>query len=188
MKGRLTMLTKEPVDRKINGRYSYTKQYSSLKEGLNELFEIVPPLRQSILEGEPDFSLKYLSTRSDEEAAKVIFEAASSNIIQDFPTIYDDIYPATLALSITGDRFFYRSKNRVSLIWEYDRSFRNTGEVLINVTIQFKEPTNRLRSKIFSKYIEDLKAAGYEFNGAYEEFSRKRSNSQSNNQDSDIQQ
>lgn len=182
------MLTKEPVNRQINGRYSYTKQYTSLKEGLTELFEIVPLLRQSLIESDPEYSIKFLSTRSDEDAAKVIFEAASYNVMQDFPTIYDDIYPATLALSITGDRFFYRSKNRVSLIWEYDRSFRDTGEVLIKVTIQFKEPTNRLRSKIFSKYIEDLKAAGYEFNGAFEEFSRKRGNKQSNTQEVDIQQ
>ena len=188
MKGRLTMLTKEPAERKINGRYSYTKQYPSLRAGLAELFELVPILKESLIPNFSDYWVRLLNSDTDEETAKLIFELAAKNITEDFPTIYDDIYPATLALSITGDRFFYRSKNRVSLIWEYDRSFRNTGEVLINITIQFKEPTNKLRSKIFSKNIQDLKAAGYEFNGAYEEFSRKRGNNQSNNQDSDIQQ
>ena len=175
-------MSKEPVDRTINARYSYTKQYTSLKVGLAELFEIVPTLKESIFDTDISNFARFLATDSDEDAAKVIFGLATNNVMQDFPSIYDDIYPATLALSITGDRFFYRSKNRVSLIWEYDRSFRKTGIVLINITIQFKEPTNRLRSKIFSQNIEALKEVGYEYNSAYDSSYKRNNNQESESQ------
>lgn len=164
---------KEPTVRKINGRYSYTKKYSSLKEGLFEVFGLVPDLADSLHIVERGFLSGSNRLLDDEVIAKEIFEAAVDVVLKDFPSIYDDIYPATLALSITGDRFYYRSKNRLSLIWEYDRSFKNTGEVFINITVQFKEPTNRLRSKIFTDTIERLKQAGFEYNASLDEY-RKR--------------
>lgn len=181
------MAIKEPTDRVINGRYSYTKKYSTLKEGVVEVLDLVPELLESL---ELD-RMTFLATTSrydDEDIAKVIFDAAVETIKKDFPSIYDDIYPATLALSITGDRFYYRSKNRLSLIWEYDRSFKKTGEVFINVTVQFKEPTNKLRSKIFTDTIARLKEVGFEYNPSLDEYSTRRRNSNTNSQDSETQQ
>lgn len=169
-----TIKEPKPEDRVINARYSYTKQYDTLREGIEEVFGLVPLLKESIFNPSINYATSFASVRSDEVVAQAIFKAATENILADFPSIYDDIYPATLALSITGDRFFYRSKNRVSLIWEYDRSFRETGIILINITVQFKEPTNKLRSKIFTDNIEELKKAGYVYNGAFDEHNSRR--------------
>ena len=150
----------EPEVRIRNRHYSYTKSYKSINTGIHELFNLVPSVADRIY---PQIKL-VPDNVDDTELIRAIFANCYEMIMKDFPTVYDEAFPATLALSITADRFYIRLKDKTALMWDYDsEALRNGDEVLIHLTIQFTESGNRLLSNKLTEIINTLKEHGYTY-------------------------
>ena len=160
-----------------NRHYSYTKSYPSLKEGLSELFKLNPEVVKNIGFTHSHSTAHLCGTipitqdstifdddMDDKDIARHMFNLAVAVINNSFPTIYDEVFPATAALSITGDRFYIRFTDRTALMWDYDNDrIRNGEDILVHITMQFTEPTNKLLSNKLTQDIKVLEDNGYTY-------------------------
>lgn len=117
---------------------AFLKQFSCIQDGMKEMSQLVPTIKSTFFQGE---NAKLLEGKMEDED----FTRGILNIIVDlfsssFPSIMNEDYPNTYSLSIRGDMFFFRTKNRVSISWEYNTKEMDNGRIVLDMYIIFNEP------------------------------------------------
>lgn len=117
---------------------AFFKQFSSIQDGMKEMSQLVPTIHHTFFQGE---NAKLLETKmEDEDFTRGIMNVITELFSVSFPSIMNEDYPNTYSLSIRGDTFFFRTKNRVSIAWEYDSTEMDNGRIVLDMFIIFNEP------------------------------------------------
>lgn len=138
----------------------FRKKFSTIQEGINELVQLVPKIKSLVFDSvETDPSVQELS---DTQFTKATLNAVLDKFEKSFPSIENEDYPNTYSLTIRGDMFFFRTKDRVSVSWEYDYAKLDAGEPAIDIAVIFNEPRNRFLLKKFNEQADALVNGGWE--------------------------
>lgn len=138
----------------------FRKKFSTIQEGIHELVQLVPKIKTLVFDSvETDPSYQELS---DTQFTKATLNAVLDKFEKSFPSIENEDYPNTYSLTIRGDMFFFRTKDRVSISWEYDYAKLDAGEPAIDIAVIFNEPKNRFLLKKFNDQADILINAGWE--------------------------
>lgn len=141
----------------FNNRY-YMLSFGSIKEGLKKVIEDLE-LNKNVFK---DFDIDSAPDDNDEFYKVMIHHIVSFLAREDFPSINSDDYPNTYAFSLFGDNFFFRTKNRMSFSWEYDKKALNEGDVKVIFFISFKDTNNPYLRGILNKRCQKIEELGWE--------------------------
>lgn len=129
--------------RRVN--HAYRKMFSNIQEGIHEMCLTIPKVKTilfSDVETDPKVNLL-----SDAQFTKVVLNKILDLFEKSFPCIDNEDYPNTYSLSIRGDMFFFRTKDRISIAWEYDYEQMDKGISAVWMSVIFAEPTNKFLVK-----------------------------------------
>ena len=117
---------------------SYFEQFSTIQDGMKEMAELVPVVKSTFFQGD---NIKLLENKmEDEDFTRGILNVITELFSASFPSIMNEDYPNTYSLAIRGDSFFFRTKNRISISWEYDLREIDNGNIIVNMRVIFTEP------------------------------------------------
>lgn len=137
---------------------TYMKKFSNIQEGMRELAANVPVIKNIFFSGENEGLLT--QDLNDEDFTRGVMNVISELFKESFPSIINEDYPNTYSLSIRGDMFFFRTKDRVSLSWEYNIESLDKGEAVVDMFVIFNEAGGIVNPKK-RKVHDDLMAAGW---------------------------
>jgi hypothetical protein len=167
----------ETVRRSRRGKrpiYGFRKNFKTLGEGVFESIDLVPRLNGKVFKSIDSFIEQYVEgdgitrntireIKDDTVVAHIMFDMCVKLINEQFPSMADEDYPNTLNLSIRGDNFYFRSKDDVSISWEYNHNSIINGDPFITFTIILTEPRNIMLLKTLKGVEENLKKNGWEY-------------------------
>lgn len=137
---------------------TYTKKFDNIQEGMVELANNVPIIKTIFFSGDNEALLK--DSLNDEDFTRGVMNVISDLFTDSFPSIMNEDYPNTYSLSIRGDMFFFRTKDRVSISWEYNIESLDKGEAVVDMYVIFNEAGGIVNPKK-RKVHDDLMAAGW---------------------------
>lgn len=129
--------------RRVN--HAYRKLFPNIQEGIHEMCLTIPKVKTilfSDVETDPKVNLL-----SDAQFTQVVLNKILGLFEKSFPCIDNEDYPNTYSLSIRGDMFFFRTKDRISIAWEYDYEQMDKGISAVWMSVIFAEPTNKFLVK-----------------------------------------
>lgn len=137
---------------------SYFKQFSSIQDGMKEMAELVPAVKSTFFQGD---NIKLFENKmEDEDFTRGILNVITELFSASFPSIMNEDYPNTYSLAIRGDSFFFRTKNRISISWEYDLKEIDNNNIIINMRVIFTEPAGIINANKI-KTRQALSEAGW---------------------------
>ena len=157
--------------------YGFRKNFKTLGEGIFEAITSVPRLEGKVFKDICKYIGNYVHDENggeiiintireiadDTVVAQIMFDMCVDLIREQFPSMADEDYPNTLNLSIRGDNFYFRSKDDVSISWEYNHNSIIDGDPFITFTIILTEPRNIMLLKTLKSVEENLKKSHWEF-------------------------
>ena len=151
------------IDPRDVSKHTFIKSYKTLQEGIIDLFTILPNFKDVFIKPEYESSIMNIETRLDDvTVCKHLLAMAVAKINESFPSLYSPDFPNTYSLNVKSDSFYFRSKDKVALAWEYNYSKINDNkEDIVDLRFMFHGPLNRFLLKTITEYEDKLTSNGY---------------------------
>jgi hypothetical protein len=144
--------------------YRFRKTFSGIAEGIKELIE-VKQVHDALFYGSKDENkeLQEIITNGSEiEIATEIEKRLLAFVFNNPPTIADPTWPNTVAITVRGDNFSFRTKDDMLFAWNYSSDAVRAGKTDISINIKLVTPRNVFLQGEVEKSVKLLKDMGWE--------------------------